>query len=67
MSTVQHTYRGIAYDPAQHERLSSQQVDHTYRGNHYEAPLQHQVADQNTVELHYRGSVYQHRQQQAKS
>lgn len=67
MTTVQRTYRGIAYDPAQHERLSDQQVDHTYRGARYEASLRHPAAEIDTVELHYRGSVYRHRQQQAKS
>ena len=67
MTTLQRTYRGIAYDPAQHERLSDQQVDHTYRGTHYESPLRHQAGESGTVELHYRGNVYRHRQQLAQS
>ena len=67
MTTLQRTYRGIAYDPAQHERLSDQKVDHTYRGTHYESPLRHQAAESGTVELHYRGNVYRHRQQLAQS
>lgn len=67
MTTLQRTYRGIAYDPAQHERLSDQKVDHTYRGTHYESPLRHQAAESDTVELHYRGNVYRHRQQLAQS
>jgi hypothetical protein len=67
MTTLLRTYRGIAYDPAQHEQLSDSRVEHTYRGSHYEAPLHHHPAESATVELHYRGSVYQHRQHQAKS
>jgi len=66
MTTLQRTYRGIAYDPAQHEQLSDQRVDHTYRGTHYEAPLRHQATENGSVELHYRGNVYRHRQQAAK-
>jgi len=66
MTTTQRTYRGIPYDPAQHERLSQTKVDHTYRGQHYDAPLSHTPAAETTVELHYRGSVYQHRREQAR-
>ena len=66
MTTTQRTYRGIPYDPAQHERLSPARVDHTYRGQHYDAPLCHAAATESTVELHYRGSVYQHRREQAR-
>ena len=67
MTTQQRTYRGIAYDPAQHERLSPASVDHTYRGLHYDAPLSHPAAAESTVELHYRGSVYHHRREQARA
>ena len=66
MTTTQRTYRGIPYDPAQHERLSQTKVDHTYRGQHYDAPLSHTAAAETTVELHYRGSVYRHRSEQAR-
>ncbi|MAD68861.1 protein of unknown function DUF4278 [Synechococcus sp. BIOS-U3-1] len=66
MSTTQRTYRGIPYDTIQHERLSLIRVDHTYRGQHYDAPLHHAAATEPTVELHYRGSVYQHRREQAR-
>jgi len=66
MTTTQRTYRGIPYDPAQHERLSPARVDHTYRGQHYDAPLCHTAAVGSTVELHYRGSVYRHRREQAR-
>ncbi|MEB3184524.1 MAG: DUF4278 domain-containing protein [Cyanobacteriota bacterium] len=59
-------YRGVSYDPAQHEKLSDKPVDHVYRGRHYEAATRHDVAPVDTeVELHYRGSVYHHRQAQA--
>lgn len=67
MTRTQRTYRGITYDPAQHERLSQAKVDHTYRGQHYEAPLSHAAAAETTVELHYRGSIYQHRCAQARN
>ena len=65
MKTQERTYRGIAYNPAEHERLSHSSIDHTYRGHHYDAPLSHAPAAESTVELHYRGSVYQHRREQA--
>ena len=48
MTTAQRTYRGIPYDPAQHERLSPASVDHTYRGQHYDAPLCHAAAAETT-------------------
>ena len=50
MTTAQRTYRGIPYDPAQHERLSPERVDHTYRGQHYDAPLCHAAAAETTDE-----------------
>ena len=63
MNVQQRIYRGVAYDANQHEQPSPAKVDHTYRGHHYEAPLRHASADFDTsVELHYRGSTYQHRQ-----
>ena len=58
MTTLQRTYRGIAYDPAQHERLSPASVDHTYRGLHYDAPLSHPAAAESTVELHYLSLIH---------
>ncbi len=62
-TTRQRTYRGVAYAPGQHEQADTTSVSHTYRGLHYDAPLHHEAATQNpTVELHYRGSVYHHRQ-----
>jgi hypothetical protein len=55
-------YRGVSYDNAHHEQPSSQPVDHTYRGQHYEAPLRHDAASIDVeTEFHYRGHVYQHR------
>jgi len=66
MTVQQRTYRGVAYDANQHEQPSTATVDHTYRGHHYEAPLRHEAAEaDDAVELHYRGTVYQHRQAEA--
>ena len=66
MTTAQRTYRGISYSPTEHERASNAYVEHIYRGKRYEAPLKHEAAQSDeTVELHYRGSVYTHRQNQA--
>ena len=67
MKTQERTYRGVTYNPADHERLSHASVDHTYRGRHYDAPLSHAPAAESTVELHYRGSIYQHRREQAEA
>jgi hypothetical protein len=59
-------YRGVSYDPAQHEQPPTQPVDHVYRGRHFDASLRHESAPANTeAELHYRGTVYHHRQDQA--
>lgn len=64
MSTQQCTYRGVSYAPTQDTQVSNTPVEHTYRGLHYLASLRHQAAaPDTTVELHYRGSVYHHRQQ----
>jgi hypothetical protein len=61
-------YRGVSYDPAQHEKLSDKPVEHVYRGQHFDAATRHEAAPVNTeVELHYRGSVYHHRQAEAAS
>ncbi len=66
MTTAQRTYRGIAYNPSEHECASNKFMDHIYRGNHYQAPLKHDPSQANEkVELHYRGSVYHHRQKVA--
>ena len=63
---TQFRYRGISYDPAQHEQLSSQPVDHVYRGQHFDAAPRHEAAPvDEVVELHYRGTVYHHRQAEA--
>jgi hypothetical protein len=54
-------YRGVAYDNATHEHLASTPVEHTYRGQHFEAPLNHEAAPVDpSQELHYRGHVYHH-------
>ena len=66
MTTQLRTYRGVAYDPSQHEQASDTSVTHTYRGLNYDAPLRHEAAALDSkVELHYRGSVYHHRQAEA--
>jgi hypothetical protein len=66
MTVQQRTYRGVTYDASQHEQPGSEAVDHTYRGQHYDAPLRHDVAEPDTsAELHYRGSTYKHRQEEA--
>lgn len=69
MSTSTLCYRGVAYDPAQRQRRpleSAAPVQHVYRGVPYSAPLRHAPAPvDSAVELHYRGSVYHHRQAEA--
>ncbi len=63
MKTLQRTYRGIPYSPFDHEQASGSYVEHIYRGKRYEAPLNHGPSNpNNSIELHYRGTVYQHRQ-----
>lgn len=59
-------YRGVAYDNATHEHLSPAPVEHTYRGQHFEAPLSHEAASVDTeVELQYRGHHYRHQAAEA--
>jgi hypothetical protein len=59
-------YRGASYSNDNREQTSNQVVDHSYRGQHYSAPLRHEAAPVDTqVELQYRGHVYQHRQAEA--
>ncbi len=66
MINQQHTYRGVAYAPKEHEKASSAFVEHIYRGKRYQAPLRHESTDQDeNIELHYRGSVYKHRKEMA--
>jgi len=66
MTTKQRTYRGVAYKTTSHEQLNANNVEHVYRGHRYEAPLKHEAAaSDKKVELSYRGSVYQQRQNAA--
>lgn len=59
-------YRGVNYDPTQHEKLSDTPVEHVYRGRHFDAATRHVAAPVNSgAELHYRGSVYHHNQAEA--
>lgn len=55
-------YRGVSYDPRNHEQLSDVPVEHIYRGQHYSSPLRHLAAPITPrAELRYRGIAYQHR------
>jgi len=66
MTTAQRTYRGIGYEPSNHENASSTFVEHIYRGKKYSAPLKHEARqDDPGLELNYRGKVYHHRQNAA--
>ncbi len=59
-------YRGITYNPSEHELASANYVEHVYRGKKYTAPLNHKsVKPVQEVKLLYRGSVYEHRQKDA--
>lgn len=59
-------YRGVSYSNDNREQVSNQAVDHSYRGQHYSAPLRREAAAVDTqVALQYRGHVYQHRQAEA--
>jgi hypothetical protein len=53
-------YRGLPYEKAAHEKPSSRPVEHTYRGNHYLAPLLHEVTPSHPSPdaLCYRGRSY---------
>jgi hypothetical protein len=67
MTTDQLVYRGVPYGSHQHQPLASvEAVEHVYRGVHYSEPLRHEpLPVDESLELHYRGHVYHHRQQQA--
>ena len=68
MFVAQRTYRGINYNPDEHETASRSWVEHVYRGKRYQAPLKHDPAENNpNIELHYRGSVYHHRKETAQN
>jgi len=64
MTAGQLVYRGVPYST--HQPLPSlEPVEHVYRGVHYRMPLKHEpwLVDE-SLELHYRGHIYHHRQQQ---
>lgn len=69
MSQFTLCYRGVAYGPAQCQQRpleSSALVEHVYRGQSYTTSLAHAAASvDSALELHYRGSVYHHRQVKA--
>jgi hypothetical protein len=66
MSKTNLVYRGVHYDATHHETPAPQPVEHVYRGVHYREPLRHEPAPiDETVDLHYRGHVYHHRQAEA--
>ena len=54
-------FHGVAYDSASHEQPSGNPVQHTYRGQHFDAPLRHDAAPVQPTKLSYRGQVYQRR------
>lgn len=55
-------YRGVSYDPANHEQATRSAVVHVYRGQRFNAPLRHEAAPADlSLELHYRGHVYHQR------
>lgn len=55
-------YRGVSYDPAQHQQPTENAVVHVYRGHRYSVPLRHEAAQVDpSLELHYRGHLYHHR------
>ena len=37
-------FHGVAYDSARHEQPSGNPVQHTYRGQRFDAPLRHDAA-----------------------
>lgn len=68
MTAGQLVYRGVPYSTHHHHPLTSlEPVEHVYRGVHYRIPLKHEprLVDE-SLDLHYRGHIYHHRQQQAK-
>ena len=66
MITAKHTYRGVGYQPADHEQASAATFEHVYRGKRYQASLKHEARPQDSdVQLRYRGKVYQHRKAEA--
>lgn len=66
MTATRLQYRGVPYDPRQHEQPSDEPVEHVYRGQHFAAPLRHAASPLDpSVELHYRGHVYHHRVEEA--
>ncbi|MEB3301801.1 MAG: DUF4278 domain-containing protein [Cyanobacteriota bacterium] len=63
--TSQLRYRGLAYDPAFHEKASDRPVEHTYRGRTYTAPLRHlETPTEIQDDLRYRGHAYRSRRSQ---
>ncbi|MCT0217942.1 DUF4278 domain-containing protein [Synechococcus sp. CS-1329] len=67
MTTDQLVYRGVPYGSQQHQPVPSvEPVEHVYRGVRYRLPLKHEPHPvDESVDLHYRGHIYHHRQQQA--
>ena len=54
-------FLGVSYDSDRHEQPSAAPVEHTYRGQRFEAPLRHDAAPVEPTKLSYRGQVYQRR------
>ena len=58
-------FHGVSYDSARHEQPSTSPVQHTYRGQRFEAPLRHDAANVQPTTLSYRGQAYQRRSSEA--
>ena len=56
---------GVSYDSDRHEQPSATPVEHTYRGQRFEAPLRRDAANVKPTKLSYRGQVYQRRSAEA--
>ena len=54
-------FHGVTYDSKRQEQPSGTPVQHTYRGQRFEAPLRHDAAPVQPTTLSYRGQVYQRR------
>ena len=55
-------FLGVSYDSSRREQPATTPVEHTYRGQQFEAPLRHEESPKAEVKtLYYRGRAYQRR------
>jgi hypothetical protein len=55
-------FLGVSYDSSRREQPTATPVEHTYRGQQFEAPLRHEESPKSEVKtLYYRGRAYQRR------